>query len=64
MPLARLLAVWAGVARALLAWGGLTGPGPLTYPLGGGGSVRPTPPAAPILRLWVQWDAPARSVIP
>jgi hypothetical protein len=61
MPLTRLLAVWAGVALALLAWGGLTGPGP-SYPLAAGGTVLATPPAAPILTLWVQWDAAPASV--
>jgi hypothetical protein len=54
----RLLVVWAAVALVLQAWGGLTGPGAPTRPLGPDGIVLARPPTAPILTVWVRWEVP------
>lgn len=62
MKTTRLLAVWAGVALALQAWGGLTGPGAPPRPLGAEGIVLAEPPAAAIVTLWVHWEAPRGAV--
>src|SRR5689334_5241538 len=58
----RLLTVWAVVALALPLWAALTaarGPG---RPVPSGAVVLPRPPAAPILALWVRWQAPPGSL--
>jgi len=53
----RLLLVWAVVALVLQTWAGLTGPGAPPGPLGGDGIALARPPTAPILTLWVHWEA-------
>ncbi|MGH7400193.1 MAG: hypothetical protein ACRELW_21945, partial [Candidatus Rokuibacteriota bacterium] len=62
MKTVRLLVVWAVAAVILQAWAGLTGPAATTSPLGGDGIVLAQPPAAPILTLWVHWEAPRGAV--
>ncbi|HZP37202.1 MAG TPA: glycosyltransferase family 39 protein [Methylomirabilota bacterium] len=54
----RLLRVWAVVALALPAWAALTGAWGPARSIASGDPVLPRPPAAPILTLWVRWQAP------
>jgi dolichyl-phosphate-mannose-protein mannosyltransferase len=58
----RLVVVWGAVALALQTWGGLTGHGAPTRPLGAGDIVLARPPVTPILTLWVCWQAPPAAV--
>ncbi|HSE03558.1 MAG TPA: glycosyltransferase family 39 protein [Methylomirabilota bacterium] len=61
MTAIRLLVVWAVAALALLAWSGLTGPAEVTTPPAPARIVLAQPPGAPILALWLRWEAPSGS---
>ena len=58
----RLLTVWVVVALALPAWAALTAARAPEISVDSGAAVLPRPPAAPILVLWVRWQAPPGSL--
>jgi Dolichyl-phosphate-mannose-protein mannosyltransferase len=58
MTAIRLLAVWAVVALALQTWSELAAPREPGRPLAETGIVLAEPPTAPLLTLWIHWEAP------